>query len=98
MARVIENTVRFERPPRLDNVCCFDRIARLYRPLEYLSFGPMLERCRFHHLAAIRNCRRALVIGAGLMAAPRLQELKHEPIQRSKRRFLLHSCRLQGVG
>lgn len=43
----------------------FDRIARLYRILEYLSFGPLLERCRFHHLPAFRNARRALVLGDG---------------------------------
>ena len=45
----------------------FDRVARLYRPLEYLSFGPMLERCRFHHLPAPGAARaaKALVIGDG---------------------------------
>lgn len=43
----------------------FDRVARIYRALEYLSFGPMLERCRFAHLASLANCRRALVIGDG---------------------------------
>ncbi|MGC2498296.1 MAG: class I SAM-dependent methyltransferase [Acidobacteriaceae bacterium] len=48
-------------PPR------FDRVARLYRTLEYLSFGPLLERCRFHHLRALAaaNCTRALVLGDG---------------------------------
>jgi len=58
----------------------FDRIARLYRPMEYLSFGPMLERCRFDHLPALADARRALVLGDGdgrflarlLAAAPRL--------------------------
>jgi SAM-dependent methyltransferase len=43
----------------------FDRIARLYRAMEVLSFGPMLERCRFHHLPALRQSRRALVLGDG---------------------------------
>ncbi len=59
----------------------FDRIARLYRPMEYLSFGPLLERCRFHHIPALTNCRRALVFGDGdgrflarmLAAAPHLR-------------------------
>ncbi len=50
-----------DRPPR------FDRVARLYRVLEYLSFGPMLERCRFHHLPALAaaDCSRALILGDG---------------------------------
>jgi ubiquinone/menaquinone biosynthesis C-methylase UbiE len=43
----------------------FDRVARIYRVMEYLTFGPMLERCRFHYLAALRNSRRALVLGDG---------------------------------
>ena len=49
------------RPPR------FDRVARLYRVLEYLSFGPMLERCRFHPLPALRaaSAAKALVLGDG---------------------------------
>jgi ubiquinone/menaquinone biosynthesis C-methylase UbiE len=50
-----------DRPPR------FDRVARPYRILEYLSFGPMLERCRFHHLQSLatRHFTRALVLGDG---------------------------------
>jgi SAM-dependent methyltransferase len=45
----------------------FDRVARLYRALEYLSFGPMLERCRFHHLGALAtgHFKRALILGDG---------------------------------
>jgi len=43
----------------------FDPIARAYRWLEYLSFGPYLERCRFHYLDELRDCRRALVLGDG---------------------------------
>ena len=43
----------------------FDRIAKPYRWLEYLSFGPMLECCRFHRLPALLNARRALVLGDG---------------------------------
>ncbi|MGC2301236.1 MAG: class I SAM-dependent methyltransferase [Acidobacteriaceae bacterium] len=65
-------------PPR------FDRVAHLYRIMEYLSFGPMLERCRYHYIAAIARSRpapkRALVLGDGdgrflarlLAAAPHL--------------------------
>ena len=48
--------------------------------MEYLTFGPMLEHCRFYHLPALRQSRRALVLGDGdgrflahlLLAAPHL--------------------------
>jgi ubiquinone/menaquinone biosynthesis C-methylase UbiE len=42
-------------------------MARSYRVLEYLSFGPMLERCRFHHLQTLAagHPTRALVLGDG---------------------------------
>jgi ubiquinone/menaquinone biosynthesis C-methylase UbiE len=43
----------------------FDRVARVYRAMEHLSFGPMLERCRFHHIPALTHARRALVLGDG---------------------------------
>ncbi len=43
----------------------FDRIARPYRWLEYLSFGPMLERCRFYRIPQLTAARRALVLGDG---------------------------------
>lgn len=43
----------------------FDRIARPYRWLEYLSFGPMLERSRNHRLPELQHKRRALIIGDG---------------------------------
>jgi SAM-dependent methyltransferase len=43
----------------------FDRLARLYRWLEYASFGPMLERCRFYFLPACATARRALILGDG---------------------------------
>src|SRR5271155_3486869 len=43
----------------------FDRIARPYRWLEYLSFGPLLERCRFYRLPQLADARRALVLGDG---------------------------------
>jgi ubiquinone/menaquinone biosynthesis C-methylase UbiE len=48
-----------DRPAR------FDRVARLYRAMEYLTFGPMLERCRFHFIPALVNSRHALVLGDG---------------------------------
>ncbi|MGC2638734.1 MAG: methyltransferase [Acidobacteriaceae bacterium] len=43
----------------------FDRVARIYRAMEYLSFGPMLERCRFAHLPRLGHARRALMLGDG---------------------------------
>jgi SAM-dependent methyltransferase len=42
-------------------------MARFYRVLEYLSFGPVLERCRFHYLQTLAagHPTRALVLGDG---------------------------------
>ena len=43
----------------------FDKLARPYRWMEYLSFGPLLERCRFRWIPELSGCRRALVLGDG---------------------------------
>ncbi|MGB7191296.1 MAG: class I SAM-dependent methyltransferase [Acidobacteriaceae bacterium] len=43
----------------------FDPLARPYRWLEYLTFGPMLERCRFCRIPELAGARRALVLGDG---------------------------------
>ena len=43
----------------------FDRIARIYKWMEWLSFGPLLGRCRRAFLARMASRRRALVIGDG---------------------------------
>jgi len=43
----------------------FDPIARPYRWLEYLTFGPYLERTRFHFLEHLSAHRRALILGDG---------------------------------
>ena len=43
----------------------FDKLARAYRWMEYLSFGPALGRCRNQFLADLAHCRKALVIGDG---------------------------------
>jgi SAM-dependent methyltransferase len=43
----------------------FDAIARAYRWMEYFSFGPFLERCRFAQLDHLGNPQRALVLGDG---------------------------------
>jgi SAM-dependent methyltransferase len=43
----------------------FDRLARLYRWMELMTFGPWLWRCRCAFLAEIAGCRHALVLGDG---------------------------------
>lgn len=42
-----------------------DRIARLYRWVEYAAFGRELERCRTDHLFAAVHARRVLILGEG---------------------------------
>jgi len=43
----------------------FDWMARPYRWLEYLTFGPFLWRCRVRWLPQLGGCRSALVLGDG---------------------------------
>jgi trans-aconitate methyltransferase len=43
----------------------FNRLARLYRWLEYFSFGPWLWRCRTHFLLQLAHSRNALILGDG---------------------------------
>lgn len=43
----------------------FDRLARVYRWMEWASFGPFLCWCRCAFLGEMRTRRRALVIGDG---------------------------------
>ena len=43
----------------------FDKLARAYRWMEYLSFGPLLWHCRCEYLSRLGHCRKALVIGDG---------------------------------
>lgn len=43
----------------------FDRLAGIYRVLEYAAFGRDLERARFAHLDRLRECRSILVLGEG---------------------------------
>jgi ubiquinone/menaquinone biosynthesis C-methylase UbiE len=43
----------------------FDRLARIYKWMEWLSFGPLLGRCRRAFLPRMTSRRRALVIGDG---------------------------------
>ena len=43
----------------------FDRIARLYQVLEYLTLGRWLERTRFHFLPQLHLAQNALILGDG---------------------------------
>lgn len=43
----------------------FNRLARVYRWLEWFSFGPILSQCRRAFLGEMKNRRTALVIGDG---------------------------------
>jgi SAM-dependent methyltransferase len=43
----------------------FDRLALIYRWMEWLSFGPFLIRCRCAFLGRLGHSRRALVLGDG---------------------------------
>src|SRR5690349_4974913 len=43
----------------------FDRLARIYQPLERLAFGRDLERARFCFLDELRDCRSILLLGEG---------------------------------
>lgn len=43
----------------------FDRIARAYRWLEYLSFGRLLEECRWEYLQDLSQAKHALILGDG---------------------------------
>lgn len=43
----------------------FDRIAGLYRLLEYISMGRLLEKTRFTFVDSVHHARKALVLGDG---------------------------------
>lgn len=43
----------------------FDRLAHLYRWMEWLTFGPFLHRCRCAFLPSLTARRHALVLGDG---------------------------------
>ena len=46
-------------------IASFDRIARPYRYLEYLTLGRALDRARLHYLPALAQRKRALILGDG---------------------------------
>jgi ubiquinone/menaquinone biosynthesis C-methylase UbiE len=43
----------------------FDRLARVYQPIEYLVFGRGLQRCRVAFVPQLADCRRVLILGEG---------------------------------
>ncbi len=43
----------------------FDRLAGIYRWMEWVSFGPWLGWCRCKFLSRLDHCRRALILGDG---------------------------------
>ncbi len=43
----------------------FDGLAHLYRWMEFFTFGPWLERCRYAFLGDLADCRHAAVLGDG---------------------------------
>jgi ubiquinone/menaquinone biosynthesis C-methylase UbiE len=43
----------------------FDRLARIYRALEFVAFGRDLERARYCFLDQLASCRDILVLGEG---------------------------------
>jgi ubiquinone/menaquinone biosynthesis C-methylase UbiE len=49
----------------LANPANFNRLAQLYRWLEWFTFGPILWRCRCAFLAEMKSRQSALVIGDG---------------------------------
>jgi len=81
----------------------FNMIARPYQWLEYLSFGPLLERCRFRCLDQLAARRRALILGDGdgrftarLLASNR--EIEAVAVDSSSEMLKLLRRRVAGLG
>ena len=53
------------RSNRRAAVANFDRVARIYRWVEYLALGPLLKRTREKFLPQLTGARRALLLGDG---------------------------------
>jgi len=43
----------------------FDRLAKVYKPLERATFGKTLDKARCHFLPKLKDCKRGLLIGDG---------------------------------
>ncbi|HVN92312.1 MAG TPA: class I SAM-dependent methyltransferase [Terracidiphilus sp.] len=62
---VIFETIRPARNTPPNSAPNFDSLARIYRWMELVTFGPFLARCRTAFLPNMAQARRALVIGDG---------------------------------
>jgi len=51
--------------PAMNRPANFDRLARVYRWMEFVTFGPALNRCRCRYVDQLGDCRTALVLGDG---------------------------------
>lgn len=49
----------------VNNTANFDPVARIYRWVEYLALGPLLQRTRTHFLPQVAHARHAFVLGDG---------------------------------
>jgi ubiquinone/menaquinone biosynthesis C-methylase UbiE len=64
MSTVVLNTETREQP--VNSVTPdFSHLARIYRWLEWLTFGPFLQLCRIAFLSSIQQCSHGLVLGDG---------------------------------
>jgi ubiquinone/menaquinone biosynthesis C-methylase UbiE len=71
----------------------FDRLARFYRWMEYLSFGPYLQQCRCLRLEEMACCQRALVYGDGdgrflVKMVRRVPEIRATAVDASRKMLL----------
>lgn len=54
-----------QNPGQGSHTADFNRLARIYRWMEYATFGPWLWWCRCVFLAELGGCRRAAILGDG---------------------------------
>ena len=76
-------TLELDHEVSLSQPANFNRLARIYRWLEWFSFGPILWHCRCTYLAAMKNQRAALIIGDGdgRFTAKLLQQNPHITVE-----------------
>jgi ubiquinone/menaquinone biosynthesis C-methylase UbiE len=59
------STAQNDASPSVSTTPNFNRLARLYRWMEYLSFGPWLWWCRCAFVSELTDCRNAAIFGDG---------------------------------
>lgn len=64
-ASLAPNRLKPVSVPLREGLTNFDRLAAVYRWMEWLSFGPVLWWCRCAFLGEMRDRRRALIFGDG---------------------------------